>query len=151
LRGREIPAAIDIEQVVDYPLKIGGKTIAVTALSTGTPHAVIFTGKLEEIGRLGPAIMSHPFFPEQASVSFVKTEGKKRLLARTWERGEVGESLSCGTGAAAILAAAHLKGLTSREAEVVYAGGRLQVRWDCEGNLWVAGPAREVFEARIEI
>ncbi len=94
--------------------------------------------------------MAHRFFPEQATVSFVKVETETRLLARTWERGEVGESLSCGTGAAAVLAAAHLKGLTPRQAEIIYPGGRLRTRWDCNGDLWVVGPAREVFRGKIE-
>jgi len=150
LRGAQIPAATDASRVLDYPLNIGGRTVPVTALSTGTPHAVVFSENLSEVEALGPQIMAHPFFPAQASVSLVKVEGENRLVARTWERGGVGESLSCGTGAAAILAAAHLKGLTGREADVIYPGGTLHVRWDCNGDLWLSSPVNDVFEGGIQ-
>jgi len=149
LRGKQIPVSLDLEQVIDYPLKIHGKIIPVTALSTGTPHAVVFLPELPNPAQLGQAIIQHPFFPEQASVSFVKLAGK-RLFARTWERGGVGESLSCGTGAAAILVAAHLKGLSSRQAEIIYPGGKLHIRWDANDDLWLSGPVKEVFRGRLE-
>jgi diaminopimelate epimerase len=149
LRGKQIPVSLDLPQVLDYPLKIRGKIIPVTALSTGTPHAVVFLPELPNPALLGQAIIQHPFFPEQASVSFVKLAGK-RLFARTWERGGVGESLSCGTGAAAILVAANLKGLSSRQAEIIYPGGKLRVRWDNNNDLWLSGPVNEVFRGRFE-
>jgi diaminopimelate epimerase len=151
LRGREIPVAADLEKVVDYPLPVAGRIIPVTVVSTGTPHAVVFSSNPEEILELGPQIMSHPFFPEQTSVSWVKVEAPTCLRARTWERGGVGESLSCGTGAAAILTAAHLKGISPRQGEIIYPGGHLQVRWDCEETLWLAGPAEIVFSGVINI
>jgi len=151
LRGNEIPVAVKAERVIDYPLKVAGRIVPITALSTGTPHAVVFSSDLAALDWLGPEIMQHPFFPEQASVSVAKMEKENRLAARTWERGGVGESLSCGTGAAAILAAAHLKGMTGREAEIIYPGGRLRVRWDSSGNLWLAGPVREVFRGTVDL
>lgn len=149
LRGRAIPVAVDAEQVVDYPVEINGRTIKVTALSTGTPHAVVFSPREGDFEELAPLLMSHPFFPQHASVNFARVEEPTRIVARVWERGGVGESLSCGTGAAAILAAAHLKGLAPREADVVYPGGALHVRWDCNENLWISGPVHYVFEGRI--
>jgi diaminopimelate epimerase len=151
LAGKAIPVAADLAMVVDYPLPVAGRVVPVTVVSTGTPHAVVFSSNLEEILTLGPQIMQHPFFPEQTSVSWVKAESPTRLQARTWERGGVGESLSCGTGAAAILTAAHLKGISPRQGEIIYPGGRLQVRWDCEETLWLAGPAEIVFRGAIAI
>jgi diaminopimelate epimerase len=76
LRGKEIPVAADLEKVVDYPLPVAGRIIPVTVISTGTPHAVVFSSHLEEILELGPQIMQHPFFPEQTSVSWVKVESR---------------------------------------------------------------------------
>jgi len=151
LRGKEIPVAADLAKVVDYPLSVAGRIVPVTVVSTGTPHAVVFSSNLDEILELGSRIMSHPFFPEQTSVSWVKVEIPTRLRARTWERGGVGESLACGTGAAAILTAAHLKGISPRQGEIIYPGGRLQVRWDCEETLWLAGPTETVFRGAINI
>ncbi len=150
LRGKEIPVSVDLESVVDHPLRVGENDILITALSTGTPHAIVFGDSPADLGLLGPQIMQHPFFPEQTSVSWARVENGK-IHARTWERGGVGESLSCGTGGTAILAAAHLKGLTPRQAEIIYPGGRLYVSWDCNGDLWIAGPAEEVFRGNILI
>jgi diaminopimelate epimerase len=151
LRGKDIPVAADLEKVVDYPLPVVGRTILVTALSTGTPHAVVFDADPAEIAVLGPAIMAHPFFPEQTTVNLVQVETPARLVARTWERGGVGESLSCGTGALAILAAAHLKGISPRQAEIVFRGGTLRTRWAENNELWLQGPVKFVYRASIKI
>jgi diaminopimelate epimerase len=58
----------------------------------------------------------------------------------------VGETLACGTGACAVLVAARLRGLAGDYAEVRERGGSLAVEWDGEGEVYLTGPAVEVYE-----
>jgi diaminopimelate epimerase len=66
------------------------------------------------------------------------------LDVRVWERG-VGETLACGTGAAAAVGAACADGLVGKDATVRLPGGVLGVH--LEGDVaWITGPASFVFE-----
>ncbi len=68
------------------------------------------------------------------------------LEMRVWERGS-GETLACGTGAAASLVAAVLNGLADRSAVVQLTGGELHVHWDARDNhVYQTGPATFVFD-----
>ena len=69
---------------------------------------------------------------------------------RVWERG-AGETMACGTGAAAVAVAAHLKGLTGRKVTVHLAGGDLTIEWSGDNHVYMTGPAVEVFTGEIEI
>lgn len=72
-------------------------------IDTGVPHAVHFvldlaSCKVEELGR---EIRFHSDFePLGVNVNFITEEGQT-LHIRTYERGVEGETLSCGSGAAA--------------------------------------------------
>ncbi|MCI0800032.1 MAG: diaminopimelate epimerase, partial [Chloroflexi bacterium] len=67
-----------------------------------------------------------------------------QLKARVWERGS-GETLACGTGACAIAVAARLQGLTQDSVDITLPGGTLTIDWDGEGEVYLEGPAEEVF------
>jgi diaminopimelate epimerase len=65
---------------------------------------------------------------------------------RTWERGS-GETLACGTGAAAVCAAGFVTGRTERLLRAHLPGGELRLRWDeATNHVFMTGPAAEVFE-----
>ena len=151
LEGKEIPVNIE-GKVVDYPLEIGGRPFAITCVSMGNPHAVIF---VEDAGAFpvreyGPLIENHPLFPERTNVEFVQVLDKSRIRMRVWERGS-GETLACGTGASASAVAAILKGLTGGKVNVLLDGGALEIEWDGAGSVYMTGPAEEVFEGEIYI
>jgi diaminopimelate epimerase len=63
---------------------------------------------------------------------------------RTWERG-AGETLACGTGAAAVTVAGLLTGRTGNRLLNHLAGGDLEMAWDGDGEVFMTGPAVEVF------
>ena len=69
--------------------------------------------------------------------------GPENIQLRVWERG-VGETLACGSGAAAAAAAAFRRGLTGPKVTVLLPGGRLEVEILGE-DAWIEGPASEVF------
>ena len=119
-----------------------------TCVSMGNPHAVALCAAPEEVDlvRIGPLVERHPYFPGRTNVEFAAVETPGRIRVRVWERGS-GETLACGTGACAAVAALADRGLCRPEAEVVLPGGSLRVRWDrAGGSLYLTGPAATVFE-----
>ena len=60
-----------------------------------------------------------------------------------------GETMACGTGACAALVACSLAGLTGRESEVDFPGGRLGVAWRNDDHVFLTGPAVFVFEGEL--
>jgi diaminopimelate epimerase len=66
------------------------------------------------------------------------------MQMRVWERGS-GETLACGTGACASLVAAVLNGLTERTVLCRLPGGDLTLDWADSNDVYMTGPATEVF------
>ena len=122
-------------------------------VSMGNPHAVVFVedpGALD-LPRLGPALERHPAFPRRTNVEFVAVDAPDRLRMRVWERGS-GETLACGTGACAALAAAVRLGLARREVQAELPGGRLCLTWPADGaSVLLTGPAVTVFEGEFPL
>jgi diaminopimelate epimerase len=120
--------------------------LAVTCVSMGNPHCVIFVDDVETapVTRLGPLIERAEIFPERTNVEFVSVVSRTAVEQRTWERGS-GETLACGTGASAVLVAGVLTGRTEREIAVRLRGGTLRLRWPEGGPVFLAGNAVEVF------
>lgn len=152
LDASEIPVTGYEGRVISQPLEVQGQQFAMTCVSMGNPHCVIFVDSLEEIAleKLGPAIETHPAFPRKTNVEFAKVVSRNEVRVRVWERG-VGITLACGTGACATLVAGALNGLLDRKATVHLPGGDLLIEWLEDGEVLMTGPAREVFEGEIEI
>jgi len=158
LRAADVPfigeaaRAVD-DRVVNVPLVVDGDEWRITAVNTGSTHAIIFGPPPDEetFQRVSPQIEMHPSFPERTSVLWVTLMGRDTLTVRIWERG-AGETWGCGTGACAVGVAAHLRGLTSGEAvNVVSKGGTLHISWAGDGHdVWMTGPAQVVFEGEMD-
>ncbi len=134
--------------IVDMPLEVAGRTLAVTCLSMGNPHAVLFLdGPVEEypMEEVGPEVERHPAFPARVNFGVARVHGRERMDLRVWERG-VGETLACGSGSSAAMVAARLKGLAGDVIKIKQPGGRLTVEWDGRGEVYLTGPAGFVFE-----
>ncbi len=141
------------ETVIDYPLTIGRKAHAVTCVSVGNPHCVLFFDDLPdrvERLQLGSSIETHPFFPNRTNVEFVRVAGGGEIEVYFWERG-VGETLASGTGSAAAAVASILKGLAGRKVQVRTALGALTVEWPEGGEVSQTGPAEFVFDGEFPV
>ena len=76
---------------------------------------------------------------------------RRHLRMRVWERGS-GETLACGTGAAASVMASILMGYVDDEVKVFLRGGSLRIRLDrATGHLFMTGPGAEVYSGAIDI
>ena len=149
LAARDIPFddGQDLGRVLDYPLFVIKKTLAVTCVSMGNPHCSLFFDALPSRGEwrgIGAEIETHPFFPRRTNVEFIRVLGRNEIEVRFWERG-VGETLASGTGSAAAAVAAILKGLADRDVTVRTAIGSLRVEWPEGGEVLQTGPAEVVF------
>ncbi len=154
LTAAEIPVVSDTEQAINVPLEVEGKTYAMTAVSMGNPHCVLF---LEEDVReldleaIGPAFENHLRFPKRINTEFVNVVDDHTLRMRVWERGS-GETLACGTGACAAAVAAVLNGRTIKETVVLLSGGELTITWEGkDAPVYMTGPAVTVFDGEIEL
>ena len=119
------------------------------SVSMGNPHAVAFVDDCYAVpvSAVGPIVEGDPHFPQRTNVGFATVVSSRRLDLRVWERG-VGETLACGSGAAAAAALAHRRGLTGPRVTVMLPGGPLEV--EVEGDrVWIEGPARMVFRGVI--
>lgn len=136
---------------LDHPLSVAGRTLRLTGVSMGNPHAVIF----EEVGDdrfdLGPAIQSDPHFPEGVNVGFVSEQAGSAMRLDVFERG-AGWTQACGTGACAAAVAAVETGRAQREEQlrIRLPGGTLMITVGAPGDtVLMHGPARFVFQGQV--
>lgn len=151
---KRIPCALPGDCVIRRRLEVTGEALEISAVSTGTTHTVVFDSDLPSDARFlkwSARIEHHPVFPEQTNVLWAVVESPQRIHVRIWERGGVGESLACGTGACAIAAVGQRLGLTGDRVTVVSNGGELHVTLDGQGEAWLTGPANRVFAGKIQL
>ena len=148
-----LPAHLPGDCVLQHPLQTHGRTFTICTVSTGTTHTILWQDEWpgdEEFLLWSPRIENHPAFPERTSVLWAVAVSRERIRIRIWERGGVGESLACGTGACAAAAVGRRLGLTADAVTVESKGGELSVRIDPAGQTWLTGPARTVFEGYVD-
>ena len=139
------------EQAVNLPLSLDGREFAITCVSMGNPHCVIFVEDVAQfpVHEIGSLIECHTWFPRRTNVEFVQIVSPFEVIQRTWERGS-GETLACGTGASAVTVAGVLTGRTERKIINHLRGGDLEMEWLAEGPVLMTGPAVEVFSGEFD-
>jgi diaminopimelate epimerase len=149
----DIPVLVEAQPpIVDLPLEVAGHALRLTCLSIGNPHAVHFLDgpvaafPLEEVG---PLVEHHGLFPQRVNFEVAQVLASDRIEARVWERG-AGATLACGSGAAATVVAARLRGLAKEIVDITLPGGTLGVEWDGRGEVYLSGPAERVFAGEWE-
>ncbi|MCW4024363.1 MAG: diaminopimelate epimerase [Candidatus Bathyarchaeota archaeon] len=134
---------------VNEDLQVDNTNYKVTCLSMGNPHCVTFVDNVSEfpVEQVGPLIENHKVFPNRANAGFAQVISKSEMKVRVWERG-CGETLACGTGTCAAVAAANRLGLVNTKVTVHVLGGDLQVEVASEG-LFLSGAAQKVYEGTL--
>lgn len=148
LAGKQVPTTVDAAQVINHEIIVDGQAFALTAVSMGNPHGVIFVPDAAnfDIDRFGPVLETHALFPNRANIEFVSIQDGSHAEMRVWERG-AGQTLACGTGACATLVAGVITGQLQREAVISLKGGDLQIAWDEATNrVYMTGAAAFVFD-----
>ena len=127
-------------------------------LNTGSPHHVQMENNLKnlDIKAVGSKIRyGQPYNEAGSNVNFVNKIADDIFAVRTYERGVEDETLSCGTGVTAVALAMHYSGETKNNLVTLQTpGGVLKVSFESENdsykNVWLIGPAIQVFKGEIE-
>ncbi len=133
--------------VLNYPVDIDDCRLDLSFVSMGNPHAVAFIDQPVEdfsLHRIGPQVEHHPMFPRRVNFEIVNLIDADRAKARVWERGS-GETMACGSGASAIAVVARLLERGRDKFDITLPGGTLSLEWDGVGEVFLEGPAMEVF------
>ncbi len=146
LKSADIPTTLPGDPPVRAVLHVAEKQLQVTCVSMGNPHCVTFVNEVVDawVLGIGPQIETHAAFPRRVNAEFVQIVSRSEMIMRVWERGS-GETLACGTGACAAAVAAVLNGLTERTVLCHLPGGDLTLEWAESGEVFMTGPATEVF------
>ena len=142
-----------VNRCVNESIVVLDKIFNFTAVSTGNPHAVIFTKEVindENLKKYGVAIESHKIFPKKTNVEFVKVLSKDEAVLRVFERG-VGVTNSCGTGTCAAVVAGTILGKFNPNTPVTVHndGGDLKITYNGK-TVFMEGPVVKVFKGVID-
>jgi diaminopimelate epimerase len=151
-----IPVLWEGSDALHAKIELRDEMMELACLSMGNPHAVAFVDDPSSVPlrHFGPAVEHHDAFPNGTNVEFVRVVAPGHIEMRVWERGS-GETLGCGTGAAAAAVAARLLRDTNSSMTVSLPGGDLTVEWRGSlvetSSVFLSGPAERVFEGRIDL
>jgi len=146
----EIPVVAGASPVTDLRLSAFDRDFTFTCVSMGNPHAVTFIDddvSSFDVEKYGRVFEPDEHFPRKANIEFTNVLSPTHLKMRVWERG-TGETLACGTGTCATVAAACLNGISPREPVTVdLLGGQLTIEWSkADGHIYMTGPAEYTFD-----
>ena len=152
-RPANIPVKLSGSRVISRPVNVGGSEYAITCLSVGNPHCIVFGEDVHglDLSEIGPKFEYDQLFPERVNTEFVLVLDDTTLLVRVWERGN-GETQACGTGACAAAIAAVENGYCKKDTDITVKllGGDLIIRYNDNG-VFMTGSAIKCFDGTIEI
>ena len=147
--AKNIPVIWKSDTCINQPFKIDNENYSITAVSVGNPHCVVFCKDVEQIplGTLGTKFEHNVIFPERVNTEFIQIVDNKTIKMRVWECGS-GETMACGTGACAAVAAAIKNGLLNFDTEICVQlkGGELFITCLSDYRVFMLGNAVEVFK-----
>ncbi len=142
------------DEVINRRLSLDCGEWDITCVSMGNPHCVTFVKdtKSLELEKIGPQFEHSPVFPERVNTEFIRVIDDKTLEMRVWERGS-GETLACGTGACASVAAAVKNGICRPDQEITVKllGGDLNITCSGDYDIVMRGPAEFSYEGEVNI
>lgn len=144
----EIP--VDASSAFDLEVECGAELVTADAAGMGNPHLVVFVEDPAtiDLARHGARLERDARFPNRVNVEFVSVTAPDEITMRVWERG-AGETQSCGTGACAVAAVAHRRGLVGPAVTVHVLGGDLQVV--VGDTIRLGGPVSHVFDVEVDM
>jgi diaminopimelate epimerase len=139
----------------NWPLLPAGAAaeVLLATVSMGNPHAVLQVADVDTaaVATLGPQIQANPRFTQGVNVGFMQVQSRSSIRLRVFERG-VGETLACGSGACAAVAAGIRLGLLDARVDVHTRGGVLTIAWaGGDAPVLMTGPATTVFRGEIDL
>ena len=140
--SRMIPVNVEGQTVVNHPISTPNYEGRFTAVSMGNPHAVYVVKDVNtlDLATIGPALETHHYFPQRINSEFIDVISRSEINFRVWERG-AGETLACGTGAAAALIAGNLLDILDKKVLIHLKGGDLVLETTPSLNrVWKTGP-----------
>ncbi len=161
-RAASLPAIFPggAETLIEGELKVDGENMTLTCLSMGNPHCVHFIDRqisvadfpVHRIGRILENMTD--VFPQRVNAGFAKAHDGDRMDLRVFERG-CGETMACGSGACAAVAAGIAGGRLSAGVPVAVTlpGGVLEISWsgkDADG-ISMFGPAVKAYEGVFDL
>jgi diaminopimelate epimerase len=145
-RAADVPMLGFAGEAVEVALEVAGERLAITAVSVGNPHCVVFTARLEEaaVRRLGPHLEHHSAFPQRTNVQLARVDARDRVAILIWERG-AGYTLASGSSSCAAAAAAVRSGRCDLgPVRVTMPGGELVVDVRADWSVRLSGPVEEI-------
>ena len=148
-----MPLKTSKKEIVDEPVSVDGKYYKITCISMGNPHCVVFVDDVNglDVNCIGEKFQHINIFKDEFNIEFVNIISKNEVNMRVYERGSK-ETLACGTGACATVAAM-VKNSYCSFGDIVLVnllGGTLKVC--CEKDrIYMTGEAKKVFTGEIDI
>lgn len=143
-----VPTSLDRE-AFDAEICTDGPSLRGSALSTGSTHVVLWVKRLPDDAlflEVSPKLEHDKRFPERTSVMWAHENAPNSVEIRIWERG-AGETLGCGTGAAAVAIDYLRRKDASGEVRVKSKGGEVTISADSwDSTLTARASAKELFE-----
>ncbi|WP_350344732.1 diaminopimelate epimerase [Proteinivorax tanatarense] len=128
-------------RIINKKLIFKEESYFISVLKMGTLHSVVFVDNLQciDVNRQGKNIESSPIFTKKTNVNFAQVIDNKNIKVVTYERG-VGQTLSCGTGAAATAVVSTLVKGTDNDITAHVPGGKLGIK-QLQKEVYMTGPA----------
>lgn len=153
---KQVPVAWPGREALHAKITLEDRTLEAACVGMGNPHAVLFVDDpaTTDVAHIGPRVEWNPLFPNGTNTEFITVESPTRVRMRVWERGS-GETLACGTGAAAVAVVARLLGGAEENLTVALPGGDLELEWagslEDEQSVFMTGPAVESFSGEVDV
>lgn len=152
--GKNIFASLGVPFFIQKNTFAFGKLDKIAEVwDTGVPHAVFWVDDVSavDVDSIGRNVRHSPLVaPNGVNVNFASFEASGSVRIRTYERGVEKETLSCGTGAAAVAACYFAQNKIDSLKIVTSLNDVLEVRKEGD-ELYLLGPAELCFHGQIEI
>jgi diaminopimelate epimerase len=152
-RPEDLPCTLDVEELVEQPIRVGSRTLRFTGVSVGNPHCVVFRARgrsftERELRTIGPLISTHRLFPRFVNVQLAVPTGAREITLRIWERG-AGATRASGSSACAAACAGVRLGLVKSPVTVRMPGGVLAIEVNEAFDVTLAGPVEEIARGQL--